>query len=87
MKLYTSEIVEDLRDEMSEDRAPARRYVTCSFQGMRAVLDDLDAYEALLREIVAYFEVIAQKYEGNTIVTSEWPIDWLRRARESREKA
>lgn len=36
----------------------------------------------LLAEIVAWFDVTAQKYEGNTIVTEWWPTDWLRRVKE-----
>jgi len=52
---YVNAIIEDLNDEMAEDRHPVNRYVTCSFQGMRAVLDlvaELRAENERLRDLL-----------------------------------
>lgn len=47
-----------------------------------AALLKLEPGAMLLREIIAYFEVIESKY-GGPIPVTDWPADWLRRARES----
>jgi hypothetical protein len=51
MDEYTACIVEELREEMQEERKPTARFVTCSFQGMKAVLDELASVQSKLDAI------------------------------------
>jgi hypothetical protein len=40
----------------------------------------LEPRSMLVREIVAWFDVIEGRYDN---IVTDWPVDWLRRARES----
>lgn len=89
MALFTEH--REYASKLDEAQKIIARSCFCDFedgtecQGHQKIREERDDLVALTREIVAWFDVIAQKYEGNTIVTSEWPNDWLRRAKEPQD--
>lgn len=66
MDEYTKDICDDLREEMEAGKElPAvRRFVTCSFQGMRAVLGEIDRLQALANDYAHEASANALKLEG-----------------------
>lgn len=54
---------------------------------LQTIDPDAVHYVDLVREIVAWFDVIQNKQDWARRVTDDWPHDWLRRARAATESS
>lgn len=72
-----------LRAEAERDRLIDQDEV--HWKTRRTLLAERDRYAALLDEIVAFFDVLANKYRTEATDDDEWPTDWIARAKELRK--